>query len=389
VHTGSGHHIITPIGSHQRSDVGFRGQSRRALVTPEFRLLSRTSGAPDSDAGSTPIKMVGFVAMMRLLILGSSMRRREFITLLGGAAAMCPQAAPAQEVGRQYRIAILAAPGWQIFLDELGQAGFVEGRNLEIDSRGLGVAPASYENVAVELTKARPDVLMVAGPDAARAAQKATQRIPIVALADDLLGSKLVASMPHPDGNTTGVSIFAFQLDVKRLELLHEALPGTRRIAVFADHEPIRNIDALESAARAFGIEIVPFAARSEDEIIRAIDAMTATPVEAVNVLASAYLGGAFRLLIRDRLDLRRLPAIVQWPEGAEAGGLIAYGPRLSVVFRQCARQVAKLLRGAKVVDVPVEQPTEFELIINLKTAKTLGVEIPPALLSRADQVIE
>lgn len=317
------------------------------------------------------------------------MRRREFITLLGGAAAMWPQAAPAQEVGRQYRIAILAAPGWQIFLDELGQAGFVEGRNLEIDSRGFGVAPASYEKVAVELTKARPDVLMVAGPEAARATQKATQRIPIVALADDLLGSKLVASMPHPDGNTTGVSIFAFQLDVKRLELLHEALPGTRRIAVFADHEPIRNIDGLESAARAFGIEIVPFAARSEDEIIRAIDAMKAASVEAVNVLASPLLGGEFRSLIRDRFNLHHLPAILQWPEEAEAGGLIAYGPRLSVVFRKCARQVAKLLRGAKVVDVPVEQPTEFELIINLRTAKTLGVEMPPGLLSRANNTVE
>ena len=317
------------------------------------------------------------------------MRRREFIKLLGGAAAMWPQAAPAQVVGRQYRIAILAAPGWEIFLDELGQAGFVEGRNLEIDSRGLGVAPASYENVAVELTKAQPDVLMVAGPDAARAAQKATQRIPIVALADDLLGSKLVASMPHPEGNTTGVAIFAFQLDVKRLELLHEALPGARRIAVFADHEPIRNIDALESAARAFGMEIVPFAARSEDEVIRAIDAMKATPVDAVNVLASPILGGGFRLLIRDRFNLHRLPAILQWPEEAEAGGLIAYGPRLSVVFRQCARQVVKLLRGAKVVDVPVEQPTEFELIINLKTAKTLRVEIPATLLSRANATIE
>ena len=317
------------------------------------------------------------------------MRRREFITLLGGAAAMWPQAAPAQEVGRQYRIAILAPPDWQIFLDELGRAGFVEGRNLEIDSRGLGVTPASYEKVAVELTKAQPDVLIVAGPDAARAAQKATQRIPIVALADDLLGSKLVASMPHPDGNTTGVAIFAFQLDVKRLELLHEALPGVRHIAVFADHEPIRNIDALESAAGAFGIEIVPFAARSEDEVIRAIDAMKATPVEAVNVLASSLLWGEFRLLIRDRFNLHRLPAIWQWPEGAEAGGLIAYGPRLSVVFRQCARQVAKLLRGAKVVEVPVEQPTEFELIINLRTAKTLGVEMPPGLLSRANNTVE
>ncbi|WP_245331829.1 ABC transporter substrate-binding protein [Bradyrhizobium sp. NAS80.1] len=211
---------------------------------------------------------------------------------------------------------------------------------------------------------------MVFGPDAARAAQKATQRIPIVALADDLLGSKLVASMSHPDGNTTGVAIFAFQLDVKRLALLHEALPAARKIAVFADHEPIRNIDALESAARAFGIEIVPYVAGSEGEVIRAIDAMKATSVEAVNVLASPLLGGSLRLLIRDRFDLHRLPAILQWPEEAEAGGLIAYGPRLSVVFRQCARQVAKLLRGAKVAEVPVEQPTEIVLAINLKTAK-------------------
>jgi putative ABC transport system substrate-binding protein len=230
---------------------------------------------------------------------------------------------------------------------------------------------------------------MVAGPEAARAAQKATQRIPIVALADDLLGSNLVGSMPRPDGNTTGVAIFAFQLDVKRLELLHEALPRARRIAVLADHDPIRNIRDLESAARGLGIEIVPFTARSEGEVIQAIDAMKATSVEAVNLLASPILWGQFRSQIRDRLDLHRLPAIWQWPEGAEAGGLIAYGPRLTVVFRQCARQVAALLRGVKVVGVPVEQPTGFELIINLKTAKTVGVEIPPALLARADTAIE
>jgi putative tryptophan/tyrosine transport system substrate-binding protein len=316
------------------------------------------------------------------------MRRREFITLIGGAAAW-PLEARAQEAGRRYRLAILGPALHQRFVDELGQAGFVEGRNFEIDSRGIGVASASYATVAVELTQARPDVLMVAGPEAARAAQKATQRIPIVALADDLVGSELVASMPHPEGNTTGVAIFAYQLDTKRLELLHEALPSARRIAVLADHEPIPSISALESAAQGFGIEIVPFAARSEDDVIRAIDAMKTTQVEAVNLLASPILWGEFRALIRDRLDLHRLPAIWQWPEGAEEGGLIAYGPRVSVVFRQCARQVAKLLRGAKVVDVPVEQPTKFELIINLKTAKTLGVVIPPTLLSRADEVIE
>ena len=317
------------------------------------------------------------------------MRRREFLRSLGGAAAVWPLAARAQEAGRHYRVAMLAPPGGESFVDELGKAGFVEGGNLEIDRRGLGAAAASYEAVALELTKARPDMLIVAGPDAGRAAQKATQRIPIVALADDLLGSKLVASMPHPEGNTTGVAIFAFQLDVKRLELLHEALPQARRIAVFGDHEPIRNIRDLGNAARGFDVKIIPFSARLEEEVIRAIAAMKATPVEAVNLLASPILWGEFRSLIRDRLDLHHLPAIWQWPEGAEAGGLIAYGPRLSAVFRQCARQVAKLLRGTKVVDVPVEQLTGFELIINLNTARTLGVEIPPALLARANTTIE
>ena len=145
------------------------------------------------------------------------MRRREFIACLGGAAAAWPLATGAQEARQRYRIAIIGPRTWQSFLDELGQAGFVEGRNLEIDSRGMGVAPASYETIAVELIKPRPDVLMVAGPEAARAAQKATQRIPIVALADDLVGSKLVASMTRPDGNTTGVAIFAFQLDVEAI----------------------------------------------------------------------------------------------------------------------------------------------------------------------------
>jgi ABC-type uncharacterized transport system substrate-binding protein len=316
------------------------------------------------------------------------MRRREFITLIGGAAAW-PLEARAQKAGRRYRIATLGPPLLQSFFDELRKAGFVLGSNFEIDGRGVGVASASYATVAVELTQASPDVLMVVGTEAARAAQQATQRIPIVALADDLLGSKLVASMPHPEGNTTGVAIFAFQLDAKRLELLHEALPGARRIAVLADRQPIPNITALESAAQGFGVEIAPFAARSEDDVIRAIDAMKTAQVEAVNLLASPILSGKFQSLIRDRLALRRLPAIWQWPEAAEEGGLIGYGPRISMVFNQCARQVAKLLRGAKVADLPVEQPTKFELIVNLKIAKTLGVEIPPTLLSRADTTIE
>jgi putative ABC transport system substrate-binding protein len=323
------------------------------------------------------------------------MRRREFILGVGEVSVLAAlPVARAQEAGRRYRIATLINTPredrwWPAFLGELGHGGFVEGGNLDVDYRGFGVAPSSLEAVAIELTRARPDVIFAAGPEAARAAQRATRSIAIVAIADDLVTSGLVASMPHPEGNTTGVAIFAVQLDVKRLELLHEALPEARRIGILADREQVPTLSALNAAARDFGIEIAPFAARSEEDVIRAIDAMKTTQVEAVNLLASPILWGEFRSLIRDRLDLRRLPAIWQWPEGAEEGGLIAYGPRVSMILSQCARQVAKLLRGAKVVDVPVEQPTKFELVINLKTAKALGLTVPPTLLARADEVIE
>jgi putative ABC transport system substrate-binding protein len=320
------------------------------------------------------------------------MRRREFILGVGEVSILAAlPVARAQEAGRRYRIAILTNTPREVglppaFRAELGHGGFVEGGNLDVDYRGFGVAPSSLEAVAIELTRARPDVIFATGPEAARATQRATTSIAIVALANDLVTSGLVASMPHPEGNTTGVAIFAFQLDVKRLELLHEALPEARRIGILAEQVPI--IGALNAAARDFGIEISHFTARSQEEIIHAIDAMRATAVDAVNVLASPILS-PFVSLIIDRLRLSRLPGMLQWPEGAEAGGLIAYGPRLDEAFRQCARQVAKLLRGAKVADVPVEQPTRFELVINAKTARTLGITIPPTLLARADQVIE
>src|SRR6266487_5319576 len=198
------------------------------------------------------------------------MRRREFILGIGEVSVLAAlPVAWAQEAGLRYRIAILTNTPREVglppaFRAELGHGGFVEGGNLDVDYRGFGVAPSSLEAVAIELTRARPDVIFATGPEAARATQRATTSIAIVALANDLVASGLVASMPHPEGNTTGVAIFAFQLDVKRLELLHEALPRARRIAVFADHEPIRNIRDLDNAARGFDMEIIPFSARLE-----------------------------------------------------------------------------------------------------------------------------
>ena len=321
------------------------------------------------------------------------MKRREFIRFIGAASAISAlSVARAQEAGRSRRIGILADaslsadPRGRGFLEELAAGGFVEGTNLQVDHRGLG--QAALDTIATELVRARPDVIFALAPPAAQAVQRATHSIPIVVLADDLVTSGLVSSMSHPEGNVTGVAIFAFQLNVKRLELLHEALPNAKRIGILADPDQKLTSDALDRAARNLGIEIVLFTAKSNEEIADAIDAMKVQSIDAVNVLASAKLWSIHSVIL-DHLSSHRMPSIWQWPQGAEDGGLIAYGPRLDGVLRQCGRQVVKLLRGAKVTDVPVEQPTELALGINLKTAKALGVAIPPALLSRADQVID
>jgi len=325
------------------------------------------------------------------------MKRRDFIKLAGGACAIPAfSVARSEEAGRTPRIGILAdgriltdthgGPNWRAFFEELAAGGFLEGTNLQVDRRGFG--PTALDTVANELVRARPDVVFALATPVAHAVKHATRSIPIVAMADDLVTSGLVGSMAHPEGNVTGVSIFAFELDLKRLELLHEAVPNSKRIGILADPDQLRRPDALDRAARDLGIEIVLFTARSNEEIIDVIDAMKAKSIDAVNVLASARFSSIHSLIL-DRLTSQRLPSIYQWPQGAEEGWLIAYGPRLDGINRQCGRQVTKLLRGAKVADVPVEQPTELVLAVNLKTAKALGVIIPPTLLSRADQVID
>jgi putative ABC transport system substrate-binding protein len=185
------------------------------------------------------------------------------------------------------------------------------------------------------------------------------------------------------------MSILASELDAKRLEILHEFVPRARRIAVLTDPTTVSTRVQVLSAARDLGVEIVQFEAQTPDEIGRALDAIAAAKVEAVNVLASPLLNVS-RPQIIDRMQYARLPAIYQWPESAEDGGLLAYGPRLVQIFREIvARQLVKLLRGAKPTDLPIEQPTKFELVVNLKTARALGLEVPLHLQQRADEVIE
>jgi putative ABC transport system substrate-binding protein len=324
------------------------------------------------------------------------MKRREFITLLGGAAATLLKtlAASAQDPGRTYRLGGLSnepltAPHYVALFDELRRAGFVEGQNLVVAGRGWAFRVEQFPEMAAELVKAKVDVIVCGGDPAIRAAQQATKTIPIIAMTDDMLGSRLVPSLAHQGGNTTGMSILASELDVKRLELLHEFVPRARRIAVLADPTTISTRAQITSAARDLGLELVRFEAQSPEEIGRALAAIAAAKVEAVNVLASPVLN-ASRLQIIDRMRDARLPAIYQWPESSEDGGLLAYGPRFVRLWREIfARQLVKLLRGAKPADLPIEQPTTFELVVNLKTAKVLGLDVPLHLQQRADEVIE
>ena len=245
---------------------------------------------------------------------------------------------------------------------------------------------------AAELVKAGVDVITTAGTDEAiRAAQQATKTIPILAMSDDMVGSGLVGSMARPDGNTTGVSILAATLDVKRQEVLIEAVPGIRRMAflVEANTNVIAELDALQEAARAHNIELSIHRVAKGEEIAAALDAAKASGATALNVSASP-LFFTHRQLILDRVAALRVPAIYEWPETAEEGGFAAYGPRLDRLFLEVMiRQLVQLFRGIKVADIPIEQPTKFELVINLKTAKALGLTIAESFLVNADRVIE
>jgi ABC-type uncharacterized transport system substrate-binding protein len=323
------------------------------------------------------------------------MRRRKFITLLSGAAAAWPLAARAQEPGRIYRLGAVIpvgrqTPGVVAFFDEMRLFGFTEGQNLTVLPNGFGVANDELAERAEALVKAAPDVI-ISGPDNyTRVLQQATRTIPLVAMTEDMVRAGLVASLARPGSNTTGISLLSPELDGKRQEILIEAVPTVRKMAALADSTvtPQRHLDLLHDAARRRGVELVVFGVAKRDEVAPAIDAAKAAGAQALNLLATPLFTVNPRDFIEHIASLR-VPAMHQWPEIAEDGGLMGYGPRFTQVFRQRARQVARILRGAKPADIPVEQPTHFELVINLKTAQAIGHEIPAALALRADKVIE
>jgi putative tryptophan/tyrosine transport system substrate-binding protein len=323
------------------------------------------------------------------------MRRRDFIILTGNVAASLPFAARAQVSGRVYRLAFMtgaprAASRNLAFFDELRVLGFVEGQNLELVAGGFDVRDEQFGEVAATLAKAALDACYTVGDAAVRAASKSLHSVPIVALSGDLVATGLVRSLARPGGNITGISVFGRDLNGKRQDILLDAVPATRRMAALADPTAVSaaDLEVLQNAARARGVELAVFTARAPAQIAPMMDEAKAWGATALNVLTSALFSFNRRIVI-ERAAALGLPAIYEWPEMAEEGGLIGYGSRLDLIYRQGAHLLAKVLRGAKPADLPIEQPTNFFLVINLKTAKALGLTIPEVLLARADKVIE
>ena len=325
------------------------------------------------------------------------MRRREFISLLGGAAVAWPLAARAQEPGRIYRLGILfegprrTNPPFVAFFEEMRQYGFIDGQNLLDDPNGYELRPGQFAGHASEIVKQRVDLIVCVGDAAIRAAQQATKIIPILGSTDDMLGSGYVHSMAKPEGNTTGNSIMGFEMNGKRQEILMELLPAARHMAALAESHtyPPERLQTLQELTRRRGVELSVYRVSEPEEIAGAIEAAKNSGALALNALDSPFMYVNWRI-VRERVAALSLPTMYQFPAMAEEGGLIGYGTNIVQLWRDIVpRQAAALLRGAKVADVPVEQPTKFELVINLKTAKALGLSIPESFLARADEVIE
>jgi ABC-type uncharacterized transport system substrate-binding protein len=324
------------------------------------------------------------------------MRRREFITGLAGAAAW-PFSARAQSGGKVYRIGYFSAgtaiPHLRnVFHDALGALGWIEGKNVVYEYRYADNQLDRLPELAAELVRLNVDIITAMGTLAPLAAKRATSTIPIVmTTAGDPLGSGLVTSLARPGGNVTGLSLMAPDLGGKRLELLKEVLPGVFRVGILwnaANPYSALVFKETASAARILGIELQSIEVRSPDDFDGALAASTRLLVGALITVEDPLTVG-HRKRIADFAAINRLPAIYGLREFVDAGGLMAYGAHLADLQRRAAGYVDKIIKGAKPADLPVEQPTKFELVVNLKTAKALGLEVPPSLLARADEVIE
>jgi ABC-type uncharacterized transport system substrate-binding protein len=325
------------------------------------------------------------------------MRRREFITLLGGTAAW-PLAARAQQAAKLPTIGFLGqttrsgGSEWvAAFVQRLHELGWNEGRTIAIEYRWAEGREERFAELAAELVRLKVDVIVTSGTPAVMASKQATSVIPIVfATAGEPVGNNLVASLARPGGNVTGLSILAADLAGKRLELLREVVPGLRRLAIMGNvGNPftVLEMGEVQAAARTLGLEVTTLEIRRAQDIAPAFEALKGRG-EALYVCADA-LANTNRIRINILAVGARLPTMHGSGDYVEAGGLMSYGANFPDQFRRAADYVDKILRGAKPGNIPIEQPTKFDLIVSLITARALGLEAPPTLLGRADEVIE
>jgi putative ABC transport system substrate-binding protein len=329
------------------------------------------------------------------------MRRREVITLLGGAAAW-PLAARAQQPGGMRRIGVLIASAandsenqarMAAFLQGLAQLGWTDGRNVRIDTRWATTNADDLRRHAAELAALAPDVLVAASGTATVAPLlQATRTVPIVfVIVIDPVGAGFVTSLARPGGNATGFLMLEYGLSGKWLELLKQIAPGVMRAAVVRDPAVASGIGqfaAVQAVAPSLGVELSPVDARDAPEIERAVTTFAHSGNGGLIVTASAPTT-RHRELIITLAARHRMPAVYPWRYFVTVGGLISYGPDSIDQYRQAAGYVDRILKGEKPADLPVQAPTKYELVINLKTAKALGLDVPPTLLARADEVIE
>ncbi len=325
------------------------------------------------------------------------MRRRDFIAG-GSAAIVLPVAARAEQTAKRPTIGILGAaspelagPWVAAFVKRLGELGWTEGRNVTIEYRWAEARAERYSQIAAELAARNVDVIVTWASAPVLAAKRATTTIPIVFAAQmDPVGVGVVASLARPGGNVTGMSIQQTDTAGKRIELLREVVPGLTRLAVMADsNSPGAMIEMREVAttARALGLEAIPLEVSQAGEIFSSL--------ESINSRADALYIASDPLIFANRVKINAMAMSLQKPtiygsrEYVDAGALMSYGPSWTDLFRHAADQVDKILRGTKPADIPVEQPTKFDLVVNAKTARALGLQISPSLLARADEVIE
>jgi putative ABC transport system substrate-binding protein len=323
-------------------------------------------------------------------------KRRDFVALLSGAALTWPLATHAQQARKLPVVGVLVTDlagniSLPILIQGLRDLGYVDGKNIVIAVRSAGGKPDAFPALAAELVQLKVDVLYATGPTAIRAARGATTVAPIVALdlESDPVAAGWANSLSRPGGNLTGLFLDLAGLAGKWLQLLREAAPGIRRVGLLWDSTTgPAQLNAVKAAAQGFAIDVQVIEVRSADGLDAALSAGVSAGLKAIVQLSSPLMSNRAKQ-IADFVVKNRLPAISPFRRFAEAGGLMSYGPDFDDFRRRSASYVDKILKGAKPGDLPIEQPTKFELVINLRTAKALGLTIPQALLVRADEVIQ